>query len=347
MIDRLAVVLAIASASTGTTVAADPPDALGLLVAARQEAPATESAVPAEDAPAPDSTEEGGGLMFKRVERGTYVSGGYLHEFGSDFSEGGSVSVDRAFGGAGLAVQFHPDVKGTVGLAWGGDWYRFEGDSELSPTPGAAPWSDVQALTALTRANWQIDQRWSANLGLRLGVAGESRARVKDSLTYGGDLSVSYSFGRDLTIGGGALVQSQIEDKPLVIPLIIVYWQVTDSIVVSNVLGPEAYPTGAGLEVAWRPDRQTELSLGARWETRRFRLDDRGDQIRREGVGEDVGLPLWARATWRLESGLRIDLVGGVSLFNEYQLDDRNGNEIASTDLDPAPFIAGFLSWRF
>ena len=87
MIDRLAVVLAIASASTGTTVAAEPPDALGLLVAARQEAPATESAVPAEDAPAPDSTEEGDGLMFKRVERGTYVSGGYLHEFGSDFSE--------------------------------------------------------------------------------------------------------------------------------------------------------------------------------------------------------------------------------------------------------------------
>jgi len=33
--------------------------------------------------------------------------------------------------------------------------------------------------------------------------------------------------------------------------------------------------------------------------------------------------------------------------MNEYSLDDRDGNEIAGTDLDPAPFIAGFVSWRF
>jgi len=320
-------------------------DALSLLDArGRDDADDLATAV----ASAPTATDEDeGGLMFRRVDRGTYVSGGYLHEFGTDFSGGGSVAVDRGFGGAGIAVQFHPEVKGSVGVAWGGDWYRFTGDSDLSPSPGAAPWSDVHAITALASANWQIDPRWSANLGLRIGTAGETGAKVADSIVYGGNLAVSYSFSRAFTLGAGALVQTQIEDRPLIIPLLVVYWQATDTIVVSNVLGPEAYPTGAGLEAAWRPDPATELAIGSRYEVRRFRLDDTGDAIRREGIGEDIGLPIWARATWRFDNGLRLDLVGGVSLMNEYSLDDRDGNEIAGTDLDPAPFIAGFVSWRF
>ena len=267
---------------------------------------------------APTVTETSEGFMFRRVDRGTYVSGGYLHEFGADFADGGSVSVDRAFGGAGIAVQFHPEVTGSVGVAWGGDWYRFEGDSALSRSAGGSPWSDVHAITALASANWQIDHRWSANLGLRVGTAGEARAKVGDSIVYGGNLAVSYSFSRAFTLGAGALVQTQIEDSPLIIPLLVVYWQVTDTIVVSNVLGPEAYPTEAGLEAAWRPDQTTELSIGSRYEVRRFRLDDTGDAMRQEGIGQDTGLPIWARATWRFDNGLRFDLVGGVSLMTEY-----------------------------
>ena len=287
------------------------------------------------------------GMMFERVERGSYASVGFLHEFATDFSDGGSVSVDRAFGSAGTEFQLHPDFKCSAGLAWGGDWYRFKGDTGLSPDPNAKPWTNAQAVTALVFGNWQIDPRWSANLGLRLGFAGEAGARLKDSLTYGGNLAVSYAFGRELTLGGGVLVASQIEDDPLIIPIIVVFWQVTDSIIVSNVLGPEAYPTGAGVEIAWRPDRVSELAIGSRYEVRRFRLDDSGPEVRRQGVGEDKGLPLWARATWRFDNGLRVDLVGGVSLFNKYRLDDRDGNRISSVDLDPAPFIAAFASWRF
>lgn len=331
----------VASGETPEPIPTTLPDAIGVDAAAIADDP------PPTETPDAAPTDESDGMIFRRVERGTYVSGGYLFEFPTDFSDGGEVAVNRFFGGAGVGIQLHPEIESTVGLAWGGDWYRFEGDSALSPSPGAAPWTDIHAVTALGSATWKFDPRWSANLGLRLGTAGERRASFDDSLVFGGNLALSYSFSERFTLGAGALVQTQIEDRPLVIPLAVVYWQVTDSVVVSNVLGPEAYPTGAGLEIAWRPNRLSELSIGGRYEVRRFRLDDRGDVARRGGVGEDVGFPLWTRATWRLNNGLRFDLVGGVSLFNEYSLDDRDGNEIASTDLDPAPFIAAFVSWRF
>ncbi|MBC02012.1 MAG: hypothetical protein CMJ34_01735 [Phycisphaerae bacterium] len=289
----------------------------------------------------------GWNIMFERIERGTHASLGYLHEFGTDFGDGGSVSVDRAFGSIGTELRFHPEVTGSVALAWGGDWYRFKGDSELSPAPGVTPWNSVQAVTAIGLSNWQLDQRWSMNLGLRIGFAGETQARFSDSLTFGGNAALSYAFSEKLSIGGGVLLSSQIEDSILAIPVVIVYWQVTDTVVVSNVLGPEAYPTGAGLEIAWRPDRISEVSIGSRYEVRRFRLDDTGPANRSEGVGEDSGLPIWLRSTWRFSNGIRMDIVGGVSLFNEYRLDDRNGNRISNADLDPAAFIAGFVSWRF
>ena len=195
--------------------------------------------------------------------------------------------------------------------------------------------------------SWQIDREWSTTVGLNLRFAGERDADAGDSMTVGGFGAVSYAFSRTFSLGAGAILSSQIEDSILVIPALVIYWQATDTIIVSNVLGPEVYPTGAGIEVAWRPDRVREVAIGSRYESRRFRLDDSGPAIRRNGVGEDTGYPLWARATWRFENGFRLDLVGGVSLFNSYRLDDANGNELAKTDLDPAPFIGIFGSWRF
>lgn len=279
-------------------------------------------------------------------------SGGFVHEFATDLSGGGSVSVDRGFAAFKAGFEVDSELSGSFGLAWGGDWYDFDGTSELSPTPDSAPWSDVQAISLNGRVTSKgifglADSRWSATVGLDLRAAGEHRARPGDSLTFGGLAAVSYAFNRRLSLGAGALVSTQIEDSILIIPALVVYWQVTDTVLVSNVLGPEVYPTGAGIEAAWRPDATRELAIGTRYESRRFRLDDDGPITRRNGVGEDTGFPLWARATWRLENGIRLDLVGGVSLFNTYRLDDSNGNQLAETDLDPAPFIAAFMSWKF
>ncbi|NCF40667.1 MAG: hypothetical protein GWP75_11185 [Planctomycetia bacterium] len=291
-------------------------------------------------APPIEVDEQGISLEYK-------PSGGYVHEFGADFSGGGSVSVDRGFAAFKVGIDPGGDFNGSIGVAWGGDWYRFDGTSDLSPAPGVAPWSDIQAMAILGSMSWQIDREWSTTVGLNLRFAGERDADAGDSMTVGGFGAISYAFSRTFSLGAGAILSSQIEDSILVIPALVIYWQATDTIIVSNVLGPEVYPTGAGIEVAWRPDRVREVAIGSRYESRRFRLDDSGPASRRNGVGEDTGYPLWARATWRFESGLRLDVVGGVSLFNSYRLDDANGNEIAKTDLDPAPFIGIFGSWTF
>ncbi|MFM7260934.1 MAG: hypothetical protein ACKO3W_10065, partial [bacterium] len=88
-----------------------------------------------------------------------------------------------------------------------------------------------------------------------------------------------------------------------------------------------------------------EIALGGRYTYRRFRLAD--DAAVSSGVGTDEGLPTWLRATMRAKCGARIDLVGGFQFAGEMQIDDSNGNELAKVDVEAAPFLGVFASWKF
>jgi hypothetical protein len=49
----------------------------------------------------------------------------------------------------------------------------------------------------------------------------------------------------------------------------------------------------------------------------------------------------------RAKCGARVDLVAGMQFMGEMSLDDADGNELASVDVDPAPFIGAFFSWKY
>lgn len=255
--------------------------------------------------------------------------------------------MNRAFAGAGVGLSFDAPVQLSLGVAWSGDWYSFDGDSGISPAPGIAPWGNIQAVYLGTRVTADLDEHWRITTGASLLFAGEPLADLRESATIQGIISATWRLDKTFFVGGGVLLSSQLEDSILAIPLILIYWEFGENLALSNILGPETYPTGAGLELAWRPDRATELAIGGRYENRRFRLNNSGPANRANGVGQDTGLPIWVRATWKFRGGFRVDLVGGVSVFNTYELDDSVGNEIGKVDLDPTPFLGIFASYRF
>lgn len=318
------------------------------------EESSTAQAPPVEARPTQGGPPQGGpprdfAKFGERIPDRTYFAAGYIHEFSADFSDSGSVSVNRGFASAGVRLGLGEDVpvQTSLGLAWSGDWYSFSDNSPLSPVSGVKPWTDIQAIAILSRFEWEINRNWRMFGGVSFLFAGAPSVSIEDSFTAGGNIGVAYAFNRKLRIGGGVLLSSQLEDSLLAIPLLVIYWEIADDLVLSNVLGPETYPTGAGIEFAWRPNKTTELAIGSRYENRRFRLDDSGPGYLANGVGQDTGFPAWIRSTWRFEGGFRLDVVGGVSLFNTYSVDDANGKRRAQNDLDPAPFIGIFGSYRF
>ncbi len=274
------------------------------------------------------------------------LAGGYAHFFDTDFdSGGGTVEVDRAFASLDLSSAPNDDYSWELGFAWEGSWYGFDDGGALASAAGGTPWNDVQSMLIAPGATFKLDDHWHLNLQALVQFAGESDADAFDSAAYGGVAVATYAFSKELVLGGGVLAISRIEDTTLIVPQFIVNWQPCEEFRLSNFAGPEAFPGGAGLEAIWVLSGEYELALGGRYTYRRFRLSD--DASTANGIGTDEGLPLWLRATMHAKCGARLDLVGGIQLGGVMELDDSHGHQLASVDVEPAPFLGVFFSWTY
>jgi hypothetical protein len=95
----------------------------------------------------------------------------------------------------------------------------------------------------------------------------------------------------DSTVGGGIGVLTQLEDDPLVFPVIIINWNFSeDWRVTSRLFGPAGRQ---GAEVVWNFHKDWEAAFGAAYKDSRFRLDDSG--VAPNGVGEETSIPVWLR----------------------------------------------------
>lgn len=274
------------------------------------------------------------------------IGGGYVHQFSTDVEDSqSSLTIDRAYATLGSSWELSDSVDLGLRFAYEGGWYDFDSGNPLDLGTGQNPWTSVHGIQFGGRLGWTLNEQWSLSTSLFGAASGETGADAGDSLTFGGSVGVTWRANDRFMIGGGVLASSQLEDDALIVPLLLIDWRITDSLRLSNVTGPEAYPTSAGLELSCSGLEGWEFGFGGRWESRRFRLEDDGPAP--EGVGEDEGLAIWLRAGVRPSSQFRIDMLLGVMIAEEITLDDRNGNELASVDLDPSPFIGLFASYRF
>ena len=280
------------------------------------------------------------------------VAGGYANFFSTDFDSGeGDVGVARGFLSASASGMSGDDLSWSLDYQAESSSYSFGPSGTLVSAAGGTPWGDVTSQLLVPGVTFVLDPRWRLTTRLLLQFAQESGASFGDSITYGGIVAASYSFSETLTLGLGALAMTRLEDDLLVVPQFIIDWQPSSDFRVSNFAGPEAFPGGAGLEGIWNlgsiDDHAFELALGGRYSSRRFLLDESGSSARANGIATDEGLPIWIRATVRGKCGGRLDLVAGMQIMGQMELDDAAGNELASVDVEPAPFVGIFMAFRF
>lgn len=290
--------------------------------------------------------EEAGAKTSRTARRGPLLAGGYLHSFQTDIDGGGAFSSETGFATGRLGF---PVGKGFLlggQMAWQGDWYSFAGQNGVAPPDEARPWGDVHSIAGSMSLGRRAG-KWWWNAAFTARFSFETGASIGDSFNPGGIVGGQYTFSPGLRLGLGVLVNSRLEDDVLIVPIPFVYWEITEQFVLSNSIAPDAYPRGPGLEVAWRPHEEWAVALGGRWEFRRFRLNDDGFLPRHGGVGEDEGIPLWLRVTWRLGDHLRADVLGGYSVSNRLRLADADGAVLRSAGTDPIPYVGAFVTWQF
>lgn len=272
----------------------------------------------------------------------TQLQGGAVHQFDADLDDGGSFSVNRTFIEAGLAYAFSPRDSLGVALGYGYDGYDF--DAEGGGLAALDPWGDVNDFRLSFPLRAGIGETVDLFAVPSVTWRGESGADLGDAVTGGGLVGATYRFGDDLRLGAGLGAFSEIEDNATFFPILLIDWQVSEAFSVETGQGLGA-TRGPGLTVNWTGIDRWRFTLGARWETWRFRLDDGGPAP--DGVGEEEAVPIFLSATFDVIPTVQLGVVGGLDVGGSLTLEDEDGREIAEEDFDPTPFLGATFRARF
>jgi len=227
-----------------------------------------------------------------------------------------------------------------LGISYDVHDYEFSGSTSLG---GAKPWNDMRRIGLAFPITSRVAENWVLTAIPSVDSFGESGADLGESVAYGGTVAGLRIVRRDRSIGLGLGAFDQLEDL-FIFPFLAVKWSFTQRLSLANPF--RAGPTGpAGVELIYELGEQWRIAGGGTYRFARFRLSEQGAVP--NGIGENTGIPLFARLQKQFGKAVRLDLYGGAVLAGQLRLEDENGNELASDDYDAAPFLALTLSGNF
>lgn len=266
------------------------------------------------------------------------------HVFSHDLDDAGDVSITRAGAKTGVTFPVGADNAWSISFGAEGSWYDFSDATGFGAAGGnAEPWDDVRIFTVETSYAATIKGGWQLILGLGVESGMEENAQFEDSLTVTGLVGVNYRVSETLGLGLGLYGGTRLEDDAFILPIPFINWQINDRWSV----GSRPSTRGGRFAVTYKASDSIGVFAFAAFESREFRLDDDPSGAAPEGVGRDRRIPVGLGVSWTPNAQFAIEVVGGVDVWSEYTLDDRDGNELGQQEGDAAPFLGGQVTLRF
>ena len=259
---------------------------------------------------------------------------GYGHLFNTDLDNRGDFSRDGfrfLFNGE---VELTPDLRLINIASYDFNHYDFSSSSRFQ-------WNDIHFANYVPLFAWDADEQWTIMAApiVRLNMAGD--AKVKDSIRGGGVVGFSYRSSPTLTLGLIIGALDQIEDDWQVVPIPLIRWQFADSWTFRTAVTQLGGQNGLGAEIAWRWTPKVELTGGAAFQRRRFRLNTN------EQVGQETLIPIYGKLALDIHSQGKLELFVGVAAGGELRLENKNGNKIREEDYDATPMLGAQLDFVF
>lgn len=313
---------------------AEPPDE-GAAAATQPGDPAAVPPVPPEleATPEPAAADAPDRLSFN-VRSGAILT----FEAGLDDSPG-DVSIWRAGGGVGAGYWLTRQVRLSADFNTELSWYDFNEATGL--VPGTDDPLDRASETSFgARALVIQNEDWAWFIGGRVTVGAEEGADLDEAITGGGVVGARWQMDERFALNFGLAASTRLEESPLVLPLIGFDWQVDDKVRVSST-GPGVFDAtdSLGVRVFAEVSEGVEVMLGGRWKMREFRLDE-SETVASEGVFRDARFALDVGVLWEPAENVSVGVIGGVIPWQEYGIDDADGDEISEMNSDPAGFVA-------
>jgi hypothetical protein len=258
------------------------------------------------------------------------------YQFKSDIDSGGDFSIARFRVEIAAPISVSDKLSVAPFFRYAYDSYDFGG--------GPKPWGDVNSYVTGALLKDRLNDNWVVYGGPILRLAAESGASWNNTLQGGGLLGVTYIMNSDLNFGGGLYVMSQVEDNATVLPIITANWKFAERWKAE--LGYTDIATvGYGALVTWDCQQDWQLSFGGQFHRSRFRIDGSGPS--NDGIGQEQAFTLAAGLTWAPSSFFSATGFVGLATGGEIRLENSSGNELASSNYDPAPIIGLKAIFKF
>jgi len=263
-----------------------------------------------------------------------------LSQFDTGLGSGGSFNWQDASANLNVTRQFTNQFAAGVNVRYGYQNWKW-----TSPTAfnGRGPWSSIETPALGMNFSYALTPEWRLGFVPTVEWSGESGTGTGGTATYGAVVSAARRFSKDLTLGLGAGVFRQI-DQTKVFPYLIVNWNITDKLRLSNPL-PAGPSGGAGLELSYALTEKWTLGGGGAYRSYRFRLNDTGPVP--GGIGQNKFVPLFGRLSYQFAPSTRVDLYAAATVGGNLSVVDSSGNTPYSDSYKTGVAAALSLSHRF
>ncbi len=264
-----------------------------------------------------------------------------LYQTGADMDGGAEFRLKSVFWRFKLRRPVTPRFVAGINLKYDIDDYDFAGATPFGDTP---PWNDVRRVGIGIPLFVRGNKDWGFGFTPSVDGFWEPGADFERSLSYGFTGFAAKSFARDKKLGFGVGVFRSIDGEFRVYPFPSVDWWFDRRWRLANPFDADALGP-AGLELSYRFGERWQLGVGGVYRSFRFRLEDRGTVS--DGIGSNSGTAVFLRLKREPLYGFDVSVFLGAVVGGELELEDEDGDDLASSDYDPAPFAAVTLGREF
>jgi len=227
--------------------------------------------------------------------------------------------------------DFHLNRSGPTPLTYGTDELPRE------------PWGALNTVDLALTTTVLIGDKFTFVAALPIRYAGETGAH-KNGLSAGLSAVVRWQVNKDLQIGAGIGFVSQIEESVETFPIATLDWTITDALVLRT---EGSWSQGGNAILLWGPNKAIQATLSGGYERLRFRLDDNGSLVDRDGVGEITSAPVEIGLRIRLYEAAYFDFRVGYGFAGHLRVETSGGRKLYDERFDPAPRIGIALTIPF
>jgi hypothetical protein len=248
--------------------------------------------------------------------------------------------VSRSGGGLNLVFGAETDVQVSAPFFIENSLYRFRDASALvpaGPNAGERPLRNAFQFVAAPNFDVLVDGPFRAVGGAIFLLGGQHGIDEGGSASFGGFGGVKYRVNDDLDFTLGLSGLTQLDDRPIVLPLLGLNWSIDRQ--------TRLILEGSELRLEHELDNEFLLTAAVGYEPRSFRLDEEGPVP--GGVFRDTRIPVTLALNYEPHPAVSFTLFAGIVASQEFVVETDTGLRVSRTDVDPTPLIGVGLDLTF